>query len=214
MDTNRLIQSLVTDLQPVRRLDSPPIRCLRWLAAALPPVVMVVILMGVRPDLAAKLGEMRFVVQELAALATAVAAGMAALAIGVPGTSRWRLALPVLPLSIWLASLGQQCFQEWIRFGSDGMAFAPDAICIPGIAMIAVVPAAVMVAMMRRGARFYPRSAVLLGSLAAAALADAGLRLFHPQDAGLMVLVWQLGSVALFSVLAGVLGDRLLPRRM
>ncbi len=210
MDTDRLIQSLAVDLKPVRRLAPPALRCLRWLAAALPPVALVVALMGLRPDLAARLGEERFLVQELAALATAWTAGLAALAIGVPGTPRWKLAVPALPLAVWVASLGQQCFQEWLRFGTGGMDFRPDPVCIPAIAMIAAAPAAVLVAMMRRGARFHPRLAVLFGGLAAAALADAGLRLFHPVDAGLMVLVWQFGSVALLSGIAGMLGDRLL----
>jgi len=46
--------------------------------------------------------------------------------------------------------------------------------------------------------------------LAAAAIGNFGLRLFHTQDAALMVLVWQVGSVALLAALAGLTGHRLL----
>jgi len=52
--------------------------------------------------------------------------------------------------------------------------------------------------------------ATALGGLAAAGLGNFGLRLFHPQDSSLMVLVWQMGSVLLLSVLCGLGGRSLL----
>ena len=51
---------------------------------------------------------------------------------------------------------------------------------------------------------------VLGGGLAASALADFGLRLFHTTDASLMVIVWQVGTVALLTALSALLGRRLL----
>lgn len=67
--------------------------------------------------------------------------------------------------------------------------------------------------MLRRGAPFHSRLTIILGTLAAGALANFGLRLLHASDAAtLMVLVWQFGSVALFTALAGLQGRRLLPR--
>src|SRR3546814_18751817 len=63
---------------------------------------------------------------------------------------------------------------------------------------------------LRRGAPMAPRMTVALGALAAAAVGNFGLRLFHYQDAGLMVLIWQFGSVALLSALAGWSGGAVL----
>jgi hypothetical protein len=60
--------------------------------------------------------------------------------------------------------------------------------------------------MLRRAAPLAPVLSVGLGGLAAAALADFGLRLFHTQDASLMVLVWQVGTVTLLTALSAVLG--------
>ena len=60
-----------------------------------------------------------------------------------------------------------------------------------------------MAVMLRRGAPLTPFATMALGGLAAAALGDFGLRLFHSQDASLMVLVWQFGTVVVLSVLAG-----------
>ncbi len=64
-----------------------------------------------------------------------------------------------------------------------------------------------MAVMLRSGAPLFPHAAVALGALAAAALGNAGLRLFHPIDASLMVLIWQFGSVALLTAIAGCLGQ-------
>jgi hypothetical protein len=57
----------------------------------------------------------------------------------------------------------------------------------------------VIIALLRRGTVVRIGQACLLGSFAAAALADMALRLCHPEDAAVTVIVWQMGSVALFS---------------
>lgn len=209
MDTEQLIQTLAENATPVRRLPPPGARLLRWLAIALPTVLAIALMMGLRPDLGLKLSDPLFALQMVAALATAVMAAWAALCAVVPGEPRWKLALPLFPFGVWLAAIGQQCWTEWLRFGAAGMEFRPDPACIPAIAIIGAVPAATLVALIRRGAPFLPRLTVFLGALAAAALGDFGLRLFHQADAGLMVLVWQLGSVAGLSALAALYGRRI-----
>jgi hypothetical protein len=64
--------------------------------------------------------------------------------------------------------------------------------------------------MLRRGAPLTPSITVALGGLAAAGLGNFGLRLFHAQDASLMVLVWQVGSVAILTMAAACAGRLLL----
>jgi len=51
------------------------------------------------------------------------------------------------------------------------------------------------------------------GALAAAGLGNFGLRLFHTQDASLMVLVWQVGTVVVLTTFAGSAGRLLLDWR-
>jgi hypothetical protein len=46
--------------------------------------------------------------------------------------------------------------------------------------------------------------------LAAAGLGSFGLRLFHVEDAGLMILVWQVGTVFLLTAMAAGAGRYLL----
>lgn len=210
METDQLISSLAADAgRPVRRLASPSIRLGMWLAVSLPWIALVVAFMGLRPDLTAKSGELRWLVEQGAALMTAMTAAMAAFCAGVPGRPRWERVAPVLPMVLWIGIVGVGCLQDWIHLGSQGLEFETDWACLPGIMMVGLVPGIAMAAMLRRGAPVAPVLSVGLGGLAAAALADFGLRLFHMQDASLMVLVWQVGSVALLTTLSALGGRRL-----
>ncbi|WP_244483513.1 DUF1109 domain-containing protein [Mesorhizobium sp. 1M-11] len=213
METDDLIELLATRHQPIRRLAPPRNRALHWLSIALCSVAAVVVLMSPRDDLAAKLTDTRFLIEEVAALATAVAAAFSAFCLIVPGHSRAVALLPTPSLAIWLGSLGQGCWQAWLNFGDEAWRLSPDWVCLPAIAVVGAIPALTMVVMLRRGAPIAPRLTVILGALAAAALGNVGLRLFHPQDASLMVLVWQFGSVALLSLLAGWGGRQILAWR-
>jgi len=207
MRTEDLITTLAADARtPVRRLRRPPVRVAIWLTISVPWIALVVVFMNLRPDLAVKLGEPRWSVEQGAALLTAVTAAMAAFCAGVPGRPHWERMMPVVPLILWLGTVGLGCVQDLITAGPQGLHFQADWPCLPGITMVGFVPGIAMVAMLRRGAPVAPILSVGLGGLAAAALADFGLRLFHTQDASLMVLVWQVGTVTFLTILSSVLG--------
>ena len=210
MNTARLIQALADTAKPVRPLPRPWARSAMWLAIALPYIALVVFVMSPRSDLMAKITEARYLIEQLAALATGIAAAIAAFATTVPGYSRRILLLPVLPLAIWLGSLGQGCVDAWLRFGADGLSLQPDWFCFPAIVLVGAIPAVAMVVMLRRGAPLMPCTTVALGGLAAAGLGDFGLRLFHLRDASLTVLIWQFGSVFVLAALAGLMGRYIL----
>jgi hypothetical protein len=150
------------------------------------------------------------VIEQLAALATGITAATAAFATVIPGYDRKFLFFPVLPLAIWLGSLGDGCVEDWIHLGSDGLSLQPDWFCFPAIVLVGAVPAIAMAVMLRRGAPLTPHITAALGGLAAAGLGNFGLRLFHSQDASLMVLVWQLGTVFILAAMAAWAGQYLL----
>ncbi len=210
MDTDRLIQTLVDTAQPVRPLPRPWIRSAMWLAIAIPYIGLVVYVMSPRADLISKLTEARYLIEQIAALATGIAAAVAAFATTIPGYSRKVLLLPVPPLAVWLGVLGQGCVSTWLQLGTSGLTLQPDWFCFPAIVLVGAIPAVAMVAMLRRGAPLTPCITVALGGLAAAGLGNFGLRLFHPQDASMMVLVWQFGSVFMLAALAGCMGRYIL----
>jgi hypothetical protein len=206
MRTDGLIASLAGALSPVVPLPPPWKRTVNWCALSIPYVVLVVLAVSPRDDLAAKLADWQFLLEQSAALATALVAATAAFATVIPGHSRRILLLPLPPLALWLGVVGYGCIRDWLRLGLEGLSLAPDWICFPAIVLVGAGPAVVIAAMIRRGAPLMPRATVALAGLAAAGLGNVGLRLFHPQDGSLMVLVWQLGAVLALTAAAACAG--------
>ena len=210
IETQELLDRLSTDVKPAAPLRSPSLRLLVWLVTSFAWIALVVYLMGPRPDLLAKAAELRWLVEQVAAAATGVIAAMAAFCSVIPGRPRWERIMPAFPLAIWISAIGVGCVADWFHSGLDRPAFTPDWACFPGIAMVGLVPAVLMAIMLRKGAPISPIYSVGLGGLAAAALGDFGLRLFHSKDAALMVLVWQIGAVAALTFAYSGLSRRLL----
>ena len=187
MQTDALIDRLA-HAGPVRPLPPAWRRCLGWFALAAGFAAVIVLLMSPRPDLAAH----------------------AALALSVPGTSRRVALAPIIPAALWLGSQGVGCLSALT--GRSGVSITGEPECLIFIALTGSVPAIALVAMLRRGFPVRPRLNLALAMLAAAALGNVGLRLFHAQDAALMVLIWQSGSVALLSFGGWLLGRTILNR--
>jgi hypothetical protein len=183
-----------------------------WLAISVPYVCAVVIMKPAAIDFLASI-DTRFALEQTAILATALTAAIAAFASVIPGHHRKIYLLPLLPLAVWLASLGQGCAHDWLRFGADGLQLRPDWECARAAIFIGIIPAVTMVVMLRRGAPLAPRISVALGALAVAALGNFGLRIYHIGDVSIMVLVWHFGALALISVLAARIGRHVLSWR-
>lgn len=208
METEQLIQQLAGLTQPVRRLPAPWRRAAIWFAISLPYVGLITVThtMPMPIDLSRALGDWQFLLEQVATLATAGTAVMAAFCSTVPGYDRRMLFLPLLPLTVWLLSLGEGCVRDWLHWGARGLELRPDWSCLPPAALVGIVPMAAIVIMLRRGAPLYPRITLALATLAVAALGNFGLRFYHVGDASIMVLVWHFGSVALVSLMAGWIG--------
>jgi hypothetical protein len=210
LETEQLIYRLADRAAPVRRLPAPWRRAAVWFAISLPYVAIVVFthsMPGSMPiSFLHMLHDRQFIMEQIATLLTASTAVMAAFCSVVPGYDRRILLLPLLPLAIWLLSLGEGCINDWIHLGARGLELRSDWNCLPPAALIGIVPALAIVIMLRRGAPLYPRITLALAALAVAALGNFGLRLYHVGDASIIVLVWHFGSVIVLALIAGWIG--------
>jgi hypothetical protein len=204
-ETNQLIQELAEDVQPVRRTPAPILRAMIWLIVSIAYVGLLVVAMPARHT-ASHAKDHLFLMEQAAAIVTGIAAAISAFFSVAPGYSRNWVLLPVVPFVAWIASLGPGCVQQWNQFGIEGLPLSHSPWCVPFIIVFGALPAAVMTIMLRRGAPLTPRLTAALGGLAAAGLANVGVRIVHPEDVSIMLLVWHIGSVLVLSAVAGASG--------
>ncbi len=205
-DTKQLIRELTEKVIPVRRPPGPGLRALIWLGVSLLYIGAFLLIMPARHDVTLNPNDRLFLIEQTAAFATGLTAAIAAFASVVPGYSRKWAALPLVPFAIWLASLGPGCAQELNRFGIEHLPLIHNPWCVPFIVLFGALPVVLITAMLRTGAPLTPHLTAALGGLAAAGLANVGVRIVHPEDVSIMLLVWHVGSVMALSALAGASG--------
>lgn len=210
MDTEELIRTLTNRMEPVRPLRRPWRRAALWTTLAVAYLAVLVVTMSPREDLARRMAEARFLVEQAAALLTGLSAAGVALATVVPGFSRRVLLVPLTPLAVWLGVVGAGALAEYSASGAGVLTWQFDWACIGTILTGAAVPGIAMGVMLRRGAAVAPHLSAAYGALAAAGLGNLGVCLFHPHSSYLILLVWHCGTVLVIAALAGATGARLL----
>lgn len=210
--TDALIDGLVADATPVRRLRAPLVRAAAYLAGAAIVVAALIAWQGVRADLVARVTQPAFFLSLGGAMATGILAAWSAAALSVPGRSRLWLLLPLPTLAIWLASVGRSCLVNWITLGDGQVQRAEVIDCALSLVLAALPLTAAMLALLRRAAPIRLGPATLAGGLAAAGLTSTAMTLLHQHDASVMVLIWNVGTLALVVVLQLALA-RAMPSR-
>ena len=133
MDTERLIHALAKNVEPVRPLARPAQRTIVWAAVAVAYLAMLVLVMSPRGDLSARMSEPRFLIEQTAALLTGLAAAGAAFATVVPGYRRTTVWLPLVPLSVWVGTVGFGAAQEYALAGAAVLVWQLDWACVGAI---------------------------------------------------------------------------------
>jgi hypothetical protein len=208
-ETEQIIEQLTQLLRPARPLPRPYVRAAAWLAISLGYIAVVFVLMPRDRNLLSQNAHSSFAIEQVAALITGFAAAMAALITIIPGRDRRWAILPVLPLSLWLCSLAPSCLREFSQIGLQALFMRHNLWCVPSILLFGTVPAIAMLLMLRRGAPLTPHITAALGGLAAAGVGNVGVRLVHPEDVSVMLVLWHVGGVMLLSAIASCAGRSL-----
>jgi hypothetical protein len=207
--TQELIRQLVGDAHPVRRLRPPLLRAGIWIAVAVSLLAVVAAALGVRPDLALKLGETAFVIEVVSAGLTGVLAAVAAFHLSLPDRSaRWIL-LPIPTLLLWLSTVGYGCLTNWVGPGPSSLAASISVKCLETIAL-GSTPLAALLFFMLRHARFVRATVTAsVAAIAVAGLTVSALRTFHELDVTVMVLIWNVGAAAAITLIGTLFGRRM-----
>lgn len=206
----RLIRHLAADLAPVRRLRSPAIRALGWLAI----VAAIAILLGMFADLPA-IGDRLAATPDMwlavvGSAATAVLAVFAAFQLSLPDAPRVWAALPLPAALLWVAASGFGCLRTWFVTGTHAADLSEARDCLLFIVALSVPLSALLVVMLRRACPLQPGLVTLIAGLAAAAAAATLLNFFHPFDAAAIDLTVHAVAVTLVILANRAFGGLLL----
>ena len=207
--TPDLIESLAANMKPVRRLRPPVTRAACWLLLAAMVVALLAVSQGVRPDLEKRLHDPAFVAGMAGAALTGVLAAIAAFLVSLPDRSRLWLVLPAPAVAIWLSNIGYQCLTQWISMGPNGVSLGEATRCLATLVLTSLPLSLAMLVMLRYAAPLRPTAVTFMGSLSVAAITATALSLFHAGDATLMIIMFNVGTAAMFVGLGSLFGRRM-----
>lgn len=209
MNTDQLITAIAADAAPSRPFD----RSFHYATAIgiAGAGIIFFAAIGPRTDLAAALGTWRFLLKFVITVPLAIAATMAILGMSRPDTwNRYRsfplmaplvllaiatlFELSVVPRSLWMVQL----------VGSNSIN------CMTLIPLLAVIPLAAFLAVLRRGAPRDPGRTGAVAGLAAAAIAASFYALNCFDDSPLFVITWYPLATSIVTAFGYLLGRRIL----
>ncbi len=209
MNSEQLIQDLVRDARPVRRLAPVGVRWLLWvIVVALSVSLIPDILLGVRPDLAQVFHRGCSSLQVCLLTLAAIVSGWAVIALGVPGRaqnplSRW---MPVAALFAWILVI----VVSGLASGMGRCGFSPG--CFGSIALVGALPAAFLYFVCRRSAPLRPVWTGVLLMGAAAAAGALGTQFSCSNESPLHLLVWHVLPVIALGATGIILGRFIMGR--
>ena len=209
-----LVDRLVADLRPVRRLPAPVVRAAGWLALVLSAAVA----LGLNADLGIVRERLMSVpdmwLAVLGSAATAILAAIAAFELNMPDRSRLWALLPLPSFVLWMASSGLGCARVWLDRGPRGGSWEDQGSCVFFIVGLSIPLSVMMVVMLRRGYSLTPTLTAAVAGLAVSAAAATLLNFFHPYDAALEDLLVHASAVLFVIIGNRIAGGRLIARRL
>ena len=196
-ETDALIRSLAADLA-ARPRSVPLSRPLALAMAVAVGAILAAVLtsLGVRPDLPAATVQPVFLAKLALGAAFALAGAALATRLARPdapeGSHRW-LAVAALPAALGLV------------WSATGPAVGAPLACVTAILLLSLVPLALALLVLRRGAPARPDAAGAAAGLLAGGLAVLGYALYCPIDSLAYVALWYgLGVMAVAALGAGL----------
>lgn len=181
-----LIAELADAPAPVRPARPAWQQLAVWVAVSAAYIALLVVLFGVRPDIAVKLQAPMFVA-ELAMLGLViVSTGLCALLLGTPDMRQMPglVCLPLLPLAAFMGVLGMGLEQVAAPLPQEGLE------CLVCITLFSTVPALGIFYYLRRQASTHPKLTGAVAVLNAFSIGCFALRLSEETDAMQHLVLW------------------------
>ena len=212
--TDRLLETLGTDLTPVRRLAPPAQRVLMWLAI----VGAVALALTMVSDVGAMIHRLTAApdmwLAVIGSTLTAVLAVAAAFQLSLPDRKAAWAILPLPALLLWIGASGMGCLRAWPVAEAYPMPTDQPEHCLIFILGLSLPLSLVLIVMLRRGFSFRPNLTAIIGGLACACAAATLLNFVHPYDAAATDLAVHAFAVAIVILANTIFGGRILIGKM
>jgi hypothetical protein len=201
-DTPSLIDRLVADAAPVKRLRPPMQRAGLWLLAVGALGLIGILLFADLVVFSERIADTALAVEWVATLVTGLLAVVTAFQLSLPDRSpAWAL-LPIPSLSVWIGSSGYSCYRNWIATGPGGWQLGESANCFVFILAVSLPLSLSILLVLRRALPLAPLRVAAVAALGVAALAACALQFFHPFDVTFLDLGVHLGTIGLVVLIA------------
>jgi hypothetical protein len=195
--TEQLIEQLVADAQPVRRLRPPAMRAALWLLSVAAVAALAISAFSDLGVFARRAQDPKLVLEMVGTLLTGVAAVLAAFHLSLPDRSPLWVLLPLPALALWIASSGYSCYRHWIAFGPDGWELGESTHCFCFILSVSIPLGISLLLLLRRAHPLAPARVAAVGGLGVAAIAAWLLQFFHPFDVTFLDLSVHAAGIAI-----------------
>jgi hypothetical protein len=201
MKTEILIHNLALQCRPVKTLDPPFMRFLKWVALTTLLLAVGVVIMKPRPGFAEDISEPAFLLPLVALLILSLVCALSAFVMTVPderngGYVSVSIALVVL-------SFASVAFATSL---SDVDSSRPGLLCMTKIILLSLVPAGVLFYMLSKAAPMRSGLIGLLAALSALTSAATGAQFLCHKIYWPHILVWHLLPVCILAALGFVVG--------
>lgn len=179
------------------------------LAGAVVTIVIFLLVLGPRPDLAQALAQPLVLAKSVLPVILAVCAIALSLRAARPGAplgmGKWLIwAVPVIAFTLLIgASLSTDPAQRRALFLGHSI-----PVCVPSIVVLSLPILAALIVALKRGAAVHPARCGGLAGLAAAGLATALYSLFCNEDSPIFYTVWYSLGIAIASGVGALAGRR------
>jgi hypothetical protein len=182
MRTDDLIADLAERATPVRPLPPPSMRAFGWLVLAAICAAAGVTAFGARADVLVRLTQPDYLSSAVLALSTSVAAVVICLVLAIPGAERTPLlrATALAIFAVWAGTTVWRVVAE-----GRGLPVVTDPhwpVCFGRVVLVALLPAAALFAMVRRGTPLRPGWTAAMAALAAASAGALAVHVACPLD--------------------------------
>jgi len=202
-----IIEKLADDTRPVCPLK-PLSRFCCWSVISIVFLAIVIVFVGIRPDISVKLESMAFMAEMMLAIAAGLLSALAAHWLSLPdgGQKKWIYWLPFVPLTVLFFFAAYQYFITPMNFALGKVWVS----CANDVALMALVPAIIIFLLIKYAASTKNLLTSVMAMTAVASFSYLSSRLICGNDDINHLLLWHYFPAIIVALIGAFLGNKLL----